>query len=56
MPALGRGMGVGGPRQRMGGASKCRCPKCGYTVPHNRGTPCRNVKCPKCGTPMVGAR
>ena len=53
---LGRGMGVGGRRQRIGGASRCVCPSCGYEMPHKRGTPCRRFKCPKCGTPMVGSK
>ena len=51
---LGMGLGIGGPRQRAGGASKCRCPKCGYVTTHTRGIPCRTTRCPKCGTPMVG--
>ena len=53
---LGKGMGVGRPRQRIGGASRCVCPNCGYSVPHTRGIPCGATKCPKCGTPMMGAQ
>lgn len=50
----GQGQGVGGPRQGDGGADICKCPKCGETVPHDRGEPCTSIKCPKCGTAMVG--
>ncbi len=27
----------------------CVCPRCGYTVPHERGIPCRSIHCPSCG-------
>ena len=50
----GEGMGVGGPRQMMGGVSTCKCPKCEYEAPHKRGVPCTGKKCPKCGTMMIG--
>jgi len=50
----GQGQGVGGPRQGDGGAGQCKCPKCGETIPHNRGTPCTQIKCPSCNTPMIG--
>jgi len=26
----------------------CVCPKCGYSVPHQRGVPCSSLQCPKC--------
>ena len=54
----GRG-GRGGGRGRMGGPSaagpggSCRCPSCGYTVAHQVGSPCYQLKCPKCGANMV---
>ena len=50
----GEGQGDGGPKQGDGGASTCKCPECGATSPHVRGTPCNEIKCPKCGSPMVG--
>jgi len=50
----GQGQGVGGPVQGDGGASKCRCPKCGATITHQRGVPCTQIRCPKCGSNMVG--
>lgn len=52
--ALGEGRGVGGPRQGVGGAEVCICPKCGHEEEHERGDPCAKIKCPECGTPMVG--
>jgi uncharacterized paraquat-inducible protein A len=55
LKARGVGIGSGGPRQGDGGADICRCPKCSYSEPHTRGTPCSKKVCPKCGSPMVGA-
>ena len=42
----GKGLGPGG---------ECICPKCGYSVPHIRGTPCMKRECPKCKSPMARA-
>ena len=50
----GYGRGKGGPRQGIGGPSNCRCPSCGYFVPHPRGTPCSILTCPKCGSRLNG--
>ena len=52
--ALGEGQGVGGPRQGVGGAEICVCPKCGHEEEHKRDEPCAKIECPKCGTPMKG--
>ena len=52
----GEGKGVGLPRQGEGGASKCKCPVCGYVAGHNRGTPCNETNCPKCGAGMIGLK
>ncbi|MBD3370210.1 hypothetical protein GF402_07605 [Candidatus Fermentibacteria bacterium] len=40
----GSGLGTGG---------SCVCPKCGATVPHQRGVPCYQKTCPNCGTTMT---
>jgi ribosomal protein S26 len=45
-----RGMGSRG----VGGSSLCRCPNCGYTMPHKKGVPCSAIECPRCSTPMKG--
>ena len=65
----GRGMGRGGGRGqgiarggqgqgRMGGSGlgpggECRCPNCGYTIPHQAGVSCYQQTCPKCGSKMT---
>lgn len=54
----GRGRGAGQGRGRMGGlragpVGHCICPRCGKTVPHQRGVPCTTVDCPDCGTRMT---
>jgi ssDNA-binding Zn-finger/Zn-ribbon topoisomerase 1 len=51
----GFGRGRGGPRQGIGGPGSCRCPTCGYTIAHTRGTPCATISCPKCGSRLVGS-
>jgi hypothetical protein len=53
----GRRSGGGSrPGRGLGGSMVCRCPSCGHTQPHSRGTPCTAVSCPKCGTAMRGER
>jgi len=58
---LGEGAGIGGPRQGLGGAKYCVCPKCGYSIEHaqigeGKSKPCAQIKCPECGTKMVGSK
>ena len=31
----------------------CSCPKCNYSVTHQRGVPCTTLICPNCHTPLV---
>jgi len=50
----GKGMGVGGEKQKDGGSNICKCPKCGEEVTHKKGVPCKENKCPKCNTLMQG--
>ncbi|HEY50437.1 MAG TPA: hypothetical protein G4O20_01360 [Dehalococcoidia bacterium] len=50
---VGRGGRMGGNRPGAGPGGNCICPKCGSTVPHQRGTPCYQQNCPKCGTRMT---
>jgi hypothetical protein len=54
----GGGVGRGGGQRRQSGfaagpGGDCVCPKCGKTVPHQRGIPCLQVTCPDCGTAMT---
>ena len=44
---------VAGADSRRGREGNCVCPKCGKTVPHQRGVPCLQVTCPDCGTAMT---
>lgn len=53
--AFGRKFGW---RGRMGGSGlgpggECVCTKCGATAPHQRGTPCMQMKCSRCGSMMT---
>ena len=50
----GQGLGVGGERQGDFGADVCVCPKCGFNIPHEKGTPCLENLCPSCGIKLIG--
>ncbi|WP_081782549.1 hypothetical protein [Prolixibacter bellariivorans] len=34
-------------------SDNCICVVCDVRIPHQCGTPCRDVKCPKCGRSML---
>lgn len=53
--ARGEGKGVGGSRQGDGGANTCVCTSCGYTMKHDKGVSCAEIKCPSCGGTMKGS-
>jgi len=36
-----------------GPGGNCICPRCGATIPHQRGIPCTQITCPQCGHTMV---
>ncbi len=62
---LGRGRGRdrrAGPPQGNGAGGlgvdhlgSCRCPACGYSLPHERGIPCSQATCPACGQTLQRA-
>ncbi len=33
----------------LGPGGICRCPACGFQIPHEQGIPCIQVQCPRCG-------
>jgi predicted DNA-binding protein (UPF0251 family) len=35
------------------GEARCICPKCGSTVAHQQGIPCRETRCPACNAVML---
>lgn len=41
-------------QRRDGGVDVCKCPDCGYSEKHDRGTACTEMSCPICGSKMVG--
>ncbi len=53
-PRTGRGGRIARSNQRLEESDKCKCPKCGETILHDRGFPCASTNCPNCGAPMRG--
>jgi len=49
----GRFKGKVSEAQGRGPGGFCFCPKCGYKIPHQRGTPCSILECPKCKIKLV---
>lgn len=35
------------------GTSYCVCPKCGYSIEHKAGNPCRNIECSHCKINLI---
>jgi|GEM_PF-3217991 len=33
--------------------SMCFCRQCNTSAPHQKGTPCEDIRCPHCGAPMT---
>jgi len=50
---VGKFKGVVDDAQGKGPEGYCICPKCGYKIKHERGTPCSTIKCPKCGKNLI---
>jgi len=42
-----------GKRRSGSTAGVCACPQCGYSIPHQAGTPCQSLLCPVCKVPLV---
>ena len=40
-------------RRFMGPGGNCKCPNCGYFVPHIRGFPCDKIPCIICGSILI---
>jgi len=50
----GRGRGIGGTRQGIGGPIYCQCPSCNKKIKHIVGHPCAFQTCPDCGIRLIG--
>ena len=50
----GKGRGQNFGRQGLGPPSRCMCPSCGHSEPHEVNVPCAQKTCPECGVAMQG--
>ncbi len=39
-------------KKGKGSGGYCNCPKCGYSVAHKAGIPCKTMVCPTCNAPL----
>ncbi len=45
--------GLGQSQHGKGEGGYCVCPKCGYSVSHQPGIPCKSIVCPECNVSLL---